>query len=62
MRSRFVILANGIVTTPRLARIDGMTRFAGVSLHTSQWDYNVDLAGRTIGIIRHRRDRRASDP
>jgi cation diffusion facilitator CzcD-associated flavoprotein CzcO len=51
MHARFVVLANGILTTPRLARIDGMETFAGESFHTSRWDYNVDLAGKTIGII-----------
>jgi len=51
MRARFVILANGILTTPKLARIEGMERFAGVSFHTSRWDYDVDLDGKRIGII-----------
>ena len=51
MRARFVILANGILTTPKLARIEGMETFAGESFHTSRWDYNVDLRGKTIGII-----------
>ena len=51
MRARFVMLANGILTTPRLARIDGMEAFAGQSFHTSRWDYNVDLPGKRIGII-----------
>src|SRR5580693_3112993 len=51
MRARFVILANGILTTPKLARIEGMETFAGESFHTSRWDYNVDLRGKTVGII-----------
>ena len=51
MRARVVMLANGILTTPRLARIDGMERFAGESFHTSRWDYNVELEGRRVGII-----------
>ena len=51
MKARFVVLANGILTTPKLARIDGMERFAGASFHTSRWDYNVDLAGKRVGII-----------
>src|SRR3954462_13752912 len=51
MRARFVMLANGILTTPRLARIEGMETFAGQSFHTSRWDYNVDLAGKKVGII-----------
>jgi cyclohexanone monooxygenase len=51
MRARFVLLANGILTTPKLARIEGMTSFKGETFHTSRWDYNIDLEGKTVGII-----------
>jgi cyclohexanone monooxygenase len=51
MLARFVILANGILTTPKLARIEGMQTFAGEAFHTSRWNYNVDLRGKTVGII-----------
>ena len=51
MRARYVVLANGILTTPKLARIEGMETFAGQSFHTSRWDYSVDLAGKRVGII-----------
>jgi cyclohexanone monooxygenase len=51
MRARYVILANGILTTPKLARIDGMQSFKGDSFHTSRWDYDVDLEGKRVGII-----------
>jgi cyclohexanone monooxygenase len=51
MRARYVILANGILTTPKLARIDGMEKFAGDSFHTSRWNYNIDLEGKRVGII-----------
>ena len=51
MRARFVILANGILTSPKLARIEGMDTFTGASFHTSRWNYNVDLEGKRIGII-----------
>jgi len=51
MRARFVILANGILTTPKLARIPGMEKFHGKSFHTSRWDYDIDLTGKTVGII-----------
>ena len=51
MRARFVVLANGILTTPKLARIAGMETFQGASFHTSRWDYNIDLAGKRVGII-----------
>jgi len=51
MRARFVVLANGILTTPKLARIRGMETFEGESFHTSRWDYDVDLRGKRVGII-----------
>jgi cyclohexanone monooxygenase len=51
MRARFVVLANGILTTPKLARIDGMETFEGESFHTSRWNYHVDLTGKRVGII-----------
>jgi cyclohexanone monooxygenase len=51
MKARFVILANGILTTPKLARIKGMETFKGEAFHTSRWNYNVDLQGKRIGII-----------
>ena len=51
MRARFVVLANGILTTPKLARIDGMQSFQGESFHTSRWDYNIDLKDKRVGII-----------
>jgi cyclohexanone monooxygenase len=51
MRARFVILANGILTTPKLARIKGMETFKGEAFHTSRWNYNVELKGKRVGII-----------
>ena len=51
MQARFVILANGVLTTPRLARIDGMEKFKGESFHTSRWNYHVDLTDKRVGII-----------
>lgn len=51
MRARYVILANGILTTPKLARIEGMQSFAGESFHTSRWDYDIDLEDKVVGII-----------
>ncbi len=51
MRARYVILANGILTTPKLARIAGMEKFEGESFHTSRWNYHIDLEDKTVGII-----------
>ena len=51
MRVRYVILANGILTAPKLARIEGMETFSGETFHTSRWNYDVDLAGKRVGVI-----------
>merc|ERR1719387_3187805 len=51
MKAKFVILANGILTVPKLAKIDGMLSYKGKSFHTSRWDYSVDVRGKTVGII-----------
>ncbi len=51
MKARFVVLANGILTSPKLARIDGMESYQGEAFHTSRWNYDVELEGKTVGII-----------
>jgi cyclohexanone monooxygenase len=51
MRARYLIQANGILTTPKLARIEGMETFQGESFHTSRWKYDVALNGKRVGVI-----------
>ncbi len=57
MRARFVICANGTLSKPKLARIDGMTSFTGHSFHSSRWDYEYtgqnleNLSDKVVGII-----------
>lgn len=51
MRAKFVVLANGILTTPKLARIEGMETYQGEAFHTSRWNYHVDLTDKRVGII-----------
>ena len=51
MQAKFVILANGVLTTPKLARIEGMESYEGAAFHTSRWDYRVDLKNKKVGII-----------
>jgi cyclohexanone monooxygenase len=51
MRARYLVYANGILTTPKLARIEGMETFQGEAFHTSRWKYNVALDGKRVGII-----------
>jgi len=51
MRARYLVYANGILTTPKLARIEGMETFQGESFHTSRWRYDIALDGKRVGII-----------
>ena len=57
LRARFVICANGTLSKPKLAKIDGIERFAGHSFHTSRWDYGFTgeklehLHDKVVGII-----------
>ena len=51
IRARYLIQANGILTTPKLARIEGMQTFQGESFHTSRWHYDTPLDGKRVGII-----------
>ena len=57
IRAQFVICANGTLSKPKLAKIDGIERFAGHSFHTSRWDYEYTgpelegLRDKRVGII-----------
>ena len=57
MKARFVVCANGTLSKPKLAVIDGITDFEGHSFHTSRWDYEYTgddlekLADKRVAII-----------
>lgn len=51
MRTRFLVLAHGIFSTPKVPRIQGLDEFEGKWFHTSRWDHSVDLADKRVGII-----------
>ncbi|RLA49289.1 MAG: monooxygenase, partial [Gammaproteobacteria bacterium] len=57
MKAKFVICANGPMSKPKLAKIDGIERFKGHSFHTSRWDYEYcgddlsKLADKRVAII-----------
>ena len=57
MTARFVICANGTLSKPKLAKINGLETFKGHSFHTSQWDYDYtgedlgNLKDKVVGII-----------
>lgn len=59
--AKYVIMANGCLSEPKLAVIEGMQRFKGKAFHTSRWDYAftggspdgglVGLRDKVVGII-----------
>jgi 4-hydroxyacetophenone monooxygenase len=51
MTAHAVIAALGILRVPKLPGIEGQGTFAGPALHSSDWDPDVEVAGRRIGVI-----------
>ena len=49
--ARVVIAAQGSFSEPRLPDIPGRDTFEGVSLHSAEWDHDVDLAGKSVAVI-----------
>jgi cation diffusion facilitator CzcD-associated flavoprotein CzcO len=61
MRARYVAMANGPLSRPKLPGIPGINEFKGYTFHTSRWDYGytggdsngnlTKLADKRVGII-----------
>ena len=62
IRARFVIMANGLLNTPKLPGIPGIHAFKGKMFHSARWDYEYTggtqknpvldkLADKRVGII-----------
>jgi cation diffusion facilitator CzcD-associated flavoprotein CzcO len=57
MSARFVVVANGTLSQPKLSKIDGAEKFKGHSFHTSRFDYEYTghdlskLKDKVVGII-----------
>ena len=55
--ARFVVMANGCLSEPKLAVLPGMASFKGKSFHTSRWDYAYTgqdlskLEGKRVGVV-----------
>ena len=47
----FLVLAQGVLSTPKLPDIEGLSRFRGELIHSSSWPRGLDLTGRTVGVI-----------
>ena len=61
MKARFIAMANGPLSRPKLPGIPGINEFRGYTFHTSRWDYGytggdssgnlTGLVGKRVGII-----------
>lgn len=46
-----VVAASGILHKAVLPNIEGRDSFAGTAFHSSQWNHDISLAGKRVGII-----------
>ncbi|GAA2372138.1 NAD(P)/FAD-dependent oxidoreductase [Dactylosporangium salmoneum] len=61
LQSRFVVIANGALSKPKLPAIEGINEYRGYSFHSSRWDYTYTggtaqgglqrLADKRVGVI-----------
>lgn len=51
LSAKAVISAVGVLNRPKLPDIPGRDTFAGVALHTAQWDASLDLSGKKVVMI-----------
>lgn len=51
IQARFLIMANGPLSTPRFPHVQGLDDFEGTTLHTALWNDVPDLTGKRIGVI-----------
>lgn len=51
LTAKAVISAVGILNRPKLPDIQGRDEFAGISLHTAQWDKDFDWRGKRVAMI-----------
>ncbi len=57
LSAKFVVVANGTLSKPKLSKIAGMETFAGKSFHSSRWDYGytgadlAKLSDKVVGVI-----------
>jgi cation diffusion facilitator CzcD-associated flavoprotein CzcO len=49
--ARFLIVAAGGLSAPRLPEIEGLETFQGELFHSAQWDHSVDLSGKRVAVI-----------
>ncbi len=57
MRARYVAMANGPLSLPKLPGIQGINDYKGHTFHTSRWDYNY-TGGNSFGNLSGLKDKR----
>ncbi len=51
LEAQFVIFASGPLHVPQIPQIKGIENFKGKVFHSSQWDHNYDLTGKSVASI-----------
>ena len=51
LKCRFLISACGALHKPVMPNISGINDFKGDYFHSSQWNHNIDITGKSVGII-----------
>lgn len=51
LRARYVVLATGFLSQPKMPDINGIDEFEGKVIHTARWDHDYDLAGKRAAVI-----------
>ncbi|MGZ8813391.1 MAG: flavin-containing monooxygenase [Mycobacterium sp.] len=49
--SSVVVTAAGYLNRPRFPDVPGREAFAGISVHSAQWDASLDLTGKRVAVI-----------
>ncbi|MGZ5365050.1 MAG: flavin-containing monooxygenase [Mycobacterium sp.] len=49
--SSVVVTAAGYLNRPRFPDVSGREAFAGISVHSAQWDASLDLTGKRVAVI-----------
>lgn len=51
MRARFLVVAPGLLSEPKLPELPGLQRFVGHSFHTADWNHDHDLKGSRVALL-----------
>ncbi len=49
--AQFIIDTSGVLANPKTPSIEGAETFQGPAFHTGQWNHEVSLEGRRVGVI-----------